>query len=175
MGVKSILTSIDENFEKTIILVSYVVMTGIIFVEVIRRFALGEQAAWSSTIPIYLFLWVTWIGCAYCCKTRSHLGFEEFRIRLPYKGQFWCLMLDHILWIGFSLLIIYYSIEQVYIAYDNFAIVQGTDDVMQWWFYLATPIAFSLIIYRSLRNMYIDISRYKSGEPLQVKATALGD
>lgn len=161
---------LDENIEKVIILANYVVMTGIIFVEVIRRFVFGEQAAWSSTIPIYLFLWVTWIGCAYCCKTRSHLRFEEFRVRLPYGGQFFCMLLDHLTWIAFSLLVIYYSLEQVQIAYDNFAIVQGTDDVMQWWFYLATPVGFGLVIYRVLQNMFEDIGRYKRGEAMPIKA-----
>ena len=153
---------IDDNIERTIILVSYVLMTAIIFVEVIRRFAFGQQAAWSSTIPIYLFLWVTWIGCSYNCKLRSHLRFEEFRMRLPYKGQFFCLVVDHLVWIGFALVVIYYSVEQVRISRDNFAIVQGTDDVMQWWFYTATPIAFSLLIYRK-------------GEPLQVKSNIFGE
>lgn len=163
-----VLKWLDENIEKSIILVSYVLMTAIIFVEVIRRFAFGQQAAWSSTIPIYLFLWVTWIGCAYNCKRRSHLRFEEFRMRLPYSGQFFCLVVDHLVWIGFSLLVIYYSMQQVQIAYDNFAIVQGTDDVMQWWFYTATPIGFGLVIYRVLRNLADDIRRYRNNEPMMV-------
>ena len=163
-----VLKWLDENIEKSIILVSYVLMTAIIFVEVIRRFAFGQQAAWSSTIPIYLFLWVTWIGCAYNCKRRSHLRFEEFRMRLPYSGQFFCLVVDHLIWIGFSLLVIYYSMQQVQIAYDNFAIVQGTDDIMQWWFYTATPIGFGLVIYRVLRNLADDIRRYRNNEPMMV-------
>ena len=160
---------LDDNIEKIIILVSYVVMTGIIFVEVIRRFAFGQQAPWSSTIPIYLFLWVTWIGCAYNCKLRSHLRFEEFRMRLPYTGQFFCLVVDHIVWIGFSILVIYYALEQVAIAKDNFAIVQGTDDVQQWWFYMATPIGFGLVIYRVLRNLLEDIGKFRNREPLPIK------
>lgn len=166
---------LDENIEKIIILTSYVIMTGIIFVEVIRRFAFGQQAAWSSTIPIYLFLWVTWIGCAYCCKTRSHLRFEEVRARLPYRGQFYCMVLDHLVWIGFAILIIVFAMEQVQIAHDNFAIVQGTDDVQQWWFYMATPIGFSLVIYRVLRNLIEDVRRYKNGEPMMIKANELAD
>lgn len=161
---------LDDNIEKWIIIVSYIAMTSIIFVEVIRRFAFGLQAPWSSTIPIYLFLWVTWIGCAYNCKHRSHLRFEEFRSRLPYTGQFFCMLLDHLIWIGFSILIIYYAMEQVQIARDNFAIVQGTDDVLQWWFYMATPIGFSLIIYRVTRNLVEDVTRFKNKKPMLIKA-----
>jgi TRAP-type C4-dicarboxylate transport system permease small subunit len=81
-----VLRWLDNNAEKTIILISYVVMAGIIFVEVIRRFVFGQQAPWSSTIPIYLFLWVVWAGCAYNVKLRTHLRFEEFRSRMSYTG-----------------------------------------------------------------------------------------
>jgi len=162
----AVLKWFDDNLEKTIILVCYLVMTGIIFVEVIRRFVFGQQAPWSSTIPIYLFLWVTWIGCAYTAKRRSHLRFEELRSRMPYAGKFCALMLDHILWIVFAILVVYFSIEQVQLSYDNFAIVPGTDDVMQWWFYLATPVAFLLLIFRVLQNLAEDVRKFKQGESL---------
>ncbi len=166
---------LNDNTEKTVILVCYLAMTGIIFVEVIRRFAFGQQAAWSSTIPIYLFLWVTWIGCSYTAKQRSHLRFEEVRARLPYFGQFCAMMLDHVIWIGFSILIIYFAIEQVQLSYDNFAIVQGTDDVMQWWFYLATPVAFLMIIFRVLQNLLEDVRKYRNREPFTIKADMAAD
>lgn len=166
----AVLKWIDDNLEKMMILVCYLAMTGIIFVEVIRRFAFGQQAPWSSTIPIYLFLWVTWIGCAYTAKKRSHLCFEELRSRLPYKGKFCAMMLDHILWVGFSLLVIYFAVEQVRLSYDNFAIVPGTDDVMQWWFYLATPVAFTLLIFRVAQNFLQDLGKFRRGEPLETVA-----
>lgn len=171
----TILRWLDENIEKIIILVNYIAMAAIIFVEVIRRFLFNEQAAWSSTIPIYLFLWVCWIGCTYNVKIRAHLKFDELRTRMPYAAQFACLMLDAVLWIVFAIIVIVYTTEQVMLAYDNFAIVQGTDDVMQWWFYLATPLAFSLLIFRVLQNVMHDLACYRKGEPLKVKANIFGE
>jgi C4-dicarboxylate transporter, DctQ subunit len=171
----AILRWLDENIEKVIILVNYSVMAAIIFVEVIRRFLFNEQAAWSSTIPIYLFLWVVWIGCAYNVRIRAHLRFDEIRTRLPYGGQFACLLLDSALWIIFSIIVIIYSTEQVILARDNFAIVQGTDDVLQWWFYLATPVAFVILIIRVLQNMQKDFADYRSGSPLKIKTNIFGD
>ncbi len=44
--VMSALRWLNDNTEKTVILICYLVMTGIIF-EVIRRFAFGLQAPWS--------------------------------------------------------------------------------------------------------------------------------
>lgn len=171
----AILRWLDSNLEKVIILVNYVAMAGIIFVEVIRRFVFNEQAAWSSTIPIYLFLWIVWIGCAYNVKIRAHLTFDEVRVRMPYGAQYACLLLDAVLWIVFSAIVIYYSSEQVLLAHDNFAIVQGTDNVMQWWFYVATPFAFSLLILRVLQNVREDWLKYRAGEPFQIQTSVFGD
>jgi len=170
-----VLRWLDQNIERILILVGYSIMAGIIFIEVIRRFVFGEQAAWSSTIPIYLFLWVVWSGCAYNVKIRTHLRFDELRVRLPYQAQFACLLLDALLWIIFSGIVIYYTTEQVLISRDNFAIVQGTDDVLQWWFYTATPLTFSLLIVRVLQNTIEDIRTFWSGKPFRLQISILGD
>src|SRR3546814_10468937 len=68
---------LDANVEKIMILVCYVTMAGIIFVEVIRRFLFNEQVPWSTTVPIYLFLWIVWLGCTYNVKIRAHLRFRS--------------------------------------------------------------------------------------------------
>ena len=170
-----ILRWIDANAERAIILVSYVVMAGIIFVEVIRRFAFNQQAAWSSTIPIYLFLFVVWMGCSYNVRIRAHLRFDELRVRLPYTAQYLCLCLDGLLWIVFSLVVVYFTLEQVSLSRMNFSIVQGTDNMMQWWFYAATPAAFMLLIFRVLQNAWDDWRSFRSGQPLVVQASVFGD
>jgi TRAP-type C4-dicarboxylate transport system permease small subunit len=166
---------IDANIERVIILVAYVTMAAIMFVEVIRRFLFSEQAAWSTTIPIYMFLWIVWIACAYNVRIRAHLSFDEVRAKLPRTGQFLCLMLDSVLWIIFSLIVIYYTWQQVMLSRDNFAIVMGTDEVMQWWFYIGTPLAFSLLIVRVVQNIAKDVSDYRSGRPLKVQTGIFGD
>lgn len=164
-----------NNIEKIIILVCYVTMAGIIFVEVIRRFMFNEQAAWSTTIPIYLFLWITWLGASYNTKIRTHLRFDEVRARLSYGKQFACLCMDAVLWIVFALIVIVYSIEQVQLSYDNFRIVQGTDNTMQWWFYMVTPIAWILLVVRVIHNFGIDLQTYRRGEPLTIQTSILSD
>lgn len=171
--LNAILGWFDRNTEKIIILITYSTMAGIIFVEVVRRFLFNEQVAWSTTIPVLLFLWVTWFGASYNIRQRTHLALTEVRARLPYTGQFACFVLDAVLWIVFAVIVIYYTYEQTWLAYDNFAIVGGTDDVMEWWFYLATPLAWSLIIIRVLQNLVQDIRRYHHREPFILQASLL--
>lgn len=150
-------------------------MAGIIFVEVIRRYVFKEQAAWSTTIPVYLFLWVTWFGAAYNVRTRSHLRFSELRQKLPYKLQFATLCLDFLLWTAFGVIVIYFTTEQVSLQRMNFAIVPGTTDIMQWWFYLATPVAWALLIFRALQNLLDDWRTFRSGEPFDLAMSVVSE
>ncbi len=165
----SILKWIDQNIEKLVIFICYASMTGIVFVEVIRRFVFSVQAAWSTTIPIYLFLWITWVGASYNVRIRTHLNFDELRIRLPYIWQFSLQILDAVLWFVFGIIVIIYSTEQVNLAKENFMIVQGTDNVLQWWFYVATPVAWLLLLFRVLQNLREDIQLFRAGKPLLIQ------
>ena len=166
---------LDKNAERSLILVAYSMMALIIIYAVFERFILKSMVPWSTSIPIYLFLWVTWMGAAYNTRIRTHLSFDEVRVRLPYKAQFACLCLDAVLWIVFGAIVLYYTIEQTRLVEMNFAIVQGTDNVMQWWFYLATPLAWSLLIVRVLQNLWDDIGRWRRRQPFLVAIQAVGD
>jgi TRAP-type C4-dicarboxylate transport system permease small subunit len=171
--LNAILGWLDRNTEKVVILISYTTMAGIIFVEVVRRFLINEQVAWSTTVPVLLFLWVTWFGASYNIKKRTHLALTEVRSRLPYPLQFGCFVLDAVLWISFAVIVIYYTYEQTWLAYDNFAIVGGTDDVMEWWFYTATPLAWSLIVIRVIQNLVRDVHTFRKREPFVLQASLL--
>ena len=46
---------------------------------------------------------------------------------------------------------------------------------MQWWFYLATPIAWLLLILRVLQNLWEDRRTFRSGQPLIVQTSVLGE
>ena len=165
----------ERNFESTVMVVSYLAIGGIIFVEVFRRFVLSEQAPWSTTLPPFLFLIMTWFGCSYNVKLRTHLAFAEFRTAMPRGGQMACLLLDAALWIGFSWVVVVTSTRVVANSASNFQIMLGTDNIMQWWFLLSVPLAFTALVARVLENLLIDFENYRSGQPLLQQAVIGGD
>ncbi|MCC2597146.1 TRAP transporter small permease [Pusillimonas sp. MFBS29] len=170
----STLKWLDRNVERAFILVAYSSMAAIIIFAVGQRYLFNTQIPWSGSIPIYLFLWVTWIGCSYNVRRRSHLCFNEFRVRMSYRAQFACMWLDALLWLSFGVLVVYFTLEQTMLAYNNFSIVQGTDNMMQWWFYCATPVAWILLMFRALQNLAADIGRYRRQEPFIVAIQSVG-
>lgn len=164
---------LDENFEKYIIIVAFAFCAGIIAVEVFRRFVLNQQAPWSTFIPSYLFLWLTWLGCAYCVKLRNHLSFGEVRDRLPRTAQYVLMQVDYVLFLVFGCLAIYYSADLVKLHIDIESIVPGTDDLPSWIFYSATPVGWTLLIWRVLQNAIEDYRDFRSGAPLKLHGVAM--
>jgi TRAP-type C4-dicarboxylate transport system permease small subunit len=158
----SVLAWLDRNLEKTIIIAAYSTCAGIIAVEVFRRYVLSEQAPWSTTVPAYMFLWLTWIGAAHGAKIRAHLSFGEVRDRLPRNVQF-------------VLMQIFYGVGLLHLQFDNQSVVPGTDTIPQWWFYSATPVGWLLLVFRVLQNVVKDCISMRTGAPLLVGSGLAAD
>lgn len=164
---------LDRHLERTVLITTYLIISAVIFVEVIRRFVFKLQEPWSTTLPPYLFLIMTWVGCAYNAKLRTHLAFSELRATMPRPWQLACLCLDAALWLIFSLIVIVTTLKQTASSASNFQILLGTDDVMQWWFYACVPASWLILSARVMENLFEDFARYRSGQPL-VQMIAIG-
>ena len=167
--MRTVLSWLDRNLEKTVILTAYSVCAGIVAVEVFRRYFFSVQAPWSTSVPAYMFLWLTWIGAAHGVKIRAHLKFSEVRAALSRNTQFVLMQIDNLLFLVFATIVIYYASDLLTLQMDNGSIVPGTDTIPQWWFYLATPIGWSLLCLRVIQNMIEDISDMRAGETLKVR------
>ncbi len=164
---------VERHLEPTIMVVSYLLIGAIIFVEVIRRFVFNDQFPWSTTIPGYLFLIMTWTGCSYNVKLRTHLSFSEFRSKMPRPAQISVLILDAFLWLGICWLVLSTSMRVTANAGSNYMFVTGTNNVFVWWFLVSLPIAFLLLAGRVFQNLTQDIRNFRNGDPL-IQQAVLG-
>ena len=164
---------IDRHLDRSIMVWSYLAIAAIIFWGVIDRFIFSNQQPWSTTIPPLLFMIMAWYGCAYNVRLRTHLSFSEFRTAMPRGGQLACLILDAVLWFIFAVIVIVTTSRLVALSASNFQIVLGTDNIMQWWFLLAAPLSFFLMVGRVFQNLADDLRNFKTGEPL-IKQAVIG-
>lgn len=179
---------VERQLEAWVMVISYLTIGGIIFFGVIQRFVpdmLGfdprsvppwlQPWPWTTTIPPFLFLIMTWVGCSYNVKLRTHLSFSEFRMAMSRTWQFACLTLDAILWIGFSWVVVVTASRIVANSAANFQIMLGTDNIMQWWFLLAVPLSFIFLVARVIENWLMDLQNYRTGEVMIKQAVIGGD
>ncbi len=166
---------IEKNLEPAVMVVSYLAIGYIIFAGVVQRFFLDGQPPWSTTIPPFLFLIMTWVGCSYNVKLRTHLAFAEFRKNMPRAIQFYLLIFDAVLWLGFAWIVIVTTTQETVRAAANFSIMLGTDNVMQWWFLGTVPIAFILLAGRVVQNLIKDVRKFREGGEMIEAAVIGGD
>jgi len=156
----------DGNLEYRLMNLTYLLCTSIVFVEALRRYLFRSQAPWSGQAAIYLFIWLSWIGCAYGLKSRAHLRFDEIRRRLPYTAQFLLQQLDYVVWISLCAIISWFSIQQMLIQYNLGSVVQGTDHFPLWVAFLGIPFGWALVFWRAVHCMIEDIGRFRAGRPI---------
>lgn len=166
---------VDRNFERIIAVTAYIFIALIIFSGVIQRFVFSSQVPWSTTIPPLIFMIMSWYGCSYNVKLRTHLSFSEFRSKMGHTQQYMCLVMDNVLWFIFCIICVTTMARITVNTYDNFAIVLGTDSVMRWWFIVTMPICFVMMAGRVLSNALIDLDRYRNNETLIKQAVIGGD
>lgn len=155
---------LDRYLEPTAMFFIYITIAMIIFVEVIRRFVFNVQAPWSTTLPPYLFLLLTWIGCAYNVKLRAHLAFGEVRALMRPKARLAMSFLDAFLWYVMAVIVVVATLRLTANSASNFQMLLGTDNVMRWWFYICVPISWLILYARVLENLYQDIRSYRVGQ-----------
>lgn len=165
---------LDRHLERVLMVAVYLAIAAIIFVEVIRRFVFSLQEPWSTTMPPYLFLLLTWFGCAFNVKLRAHLAFSEFRSRMGRGGQLGCLVVDNLLWLGMAWIAVTTTLRLAANSASNFQILLGTDNVMVWWFVILVPVSFTILAARAVENLIEDLRRFRTGAPL-IELTTLGD
>ncbi|MFK7754491.1 MAG: TRAP transporter small permease [Sedimentitalea sp.] len=170
-----LLPVMDQYLERTIAVMTYLMIAAIICWGVIDRFVFSSQWAGSTTVPPFLFMIMAWFGCSYNVRLRTHLSFNEFRSKMAPSGQIMTLALDTALWFGFCWIAITTSLRFTAYSADNFQLVDGVDDTMKWWFYITVPVAFMLMTGRVVGNWLEDWRNYRSGQPILKVAVIGGD
>ena len=61
---RSLLSNIDDNAERYLLLIFYTMVVGVIGVEVFRRFVISFSSIWGEEIARFGFIYLTWIGAS---------------------------------------------------------------------------------------------------------------
>jgi TRAP-type C4-dicarboxylate transport system permease small subunit len=157
---------LDGNLEYSLMNLIYILCTLVVFTEAVRRYVFRSQFPWSGQAAIYLFIWLSWIGCAYGVKTRGHLRFDEIRRRLPYTAQFALQLTDYAVWLVLGAIISVTAMQQMRVQIDMGSVVQGTDHFPLWVAFIGVPFGWGLVLWRAVQCVLEDIRRYRAGEPL---------
>ena len=90
--------------------ISLVVMTLIVFVDVVLRYIFKQGFSWTQEVATLLLVWFSLIGMAIGVVERIHISIEMFTSKLSKRAIAFLELLDHILISLFGCAMIYYGI-----------------------------------------------------------------
>lgn len=148
---------LDEDFELAICSILMVIMTVLIFVQVIMRYVFGSSLVWSEEMARYVFIWLIYLGISYGSRVRKHIKIEAAIGLFPKKLHPFVIILGDVLFLLFSVVIVYLAygvvMQQVKLNQKSPAM-----QIPMWFMYSAPMIGFALT---AIRQVQVIINRMK--------------
>jgi C4-dicarboxylate transporter DctQ subunit len=117
------------------------------FGNVIARYVFDSSLTWASELTVYLFLWSTFFGAAYCFKQDAHIGINLLLEKVSPPSAKFLMLLAHTLTLIFLFAVGYYGYEYVVFVHE----LEETSvdlEMPMWIIYLVIPVSFFFGAYR---------------------------
>ena len=123
--------------------------------EGILRYLTSTQTQWGGTAAIQAFIFLSWAGCAYHVRHRSHLRFDAVRKRLPARMRLAACVTDGFIWLLLAAVIVYHSWGVVVMHHSLGAALEGTDSFPLWLASASVPASWVLIGCRAIQDLVL--------------------
>ncbi|MFB3819079.1 MAG: TRAP transporter small permease [Candidatus Methylomirabilales bacterium] len=125
------------------------VMTAVVIVEVIARYALNAPLIWSNEVATYLFIYAVFFGGSVALRRKELMDVQFIRDRCPAALQRAMAQLSHLIILGFTLVGAAYSIVLIHTSFRTGTISPALEIPMLY-VYLPIPAGFGLMGFFSL-------------------------
>ena len=124
---------------KAICLICMIVLTPVVFANIISRFIFGYSIAWSSEVARYAFIWLTFMGMAVALREDSHAKIDLLIKKTPPGFRKLILIAGHVIIFALSLFLIYAGTKQTIAVMDVQAAYMRF--LSMGWMYLSIPVS----------------------------------
>lgn len=117
------------------------------FANVVARYVFDSSLTWASELTIFLFLWSTFFGAAYCFKEDAHISISVLLDKVSAPVAKGLMLLSHTISLVFLTAVSFYGYQylQLVIELEEMSIDL---EIPMWIPYLVIPIAFAFAAYR---------------------------
>ncbi len=99
--------------EGFIMVVWFALVIIVMTAQVIARYVFGSPIQWSEEFARYSFVWISYLGCAYCVGADGHTSITALKERLSEKGQKVLTIVGNIIMIGVFLRLMPIAIDYI--------------------------------------------------------------
>ncbi|QDG79358.1 TRAP transporter small permease [Labrenzia sp. PHM005] len=163
--MSKVLQALDQNAERWLLLVFYVMLVLTMFVEVVRREVFAYSSIWGEEIVRYSFIYLAWIGAAAAVKERGHIRIDVLMQYVRPRVKAILYIFGDIVMAAVALVAFYWSFETVLVSAKFGSVTHGLR-ISQVWFLMAVPFGFGLVLFRLAQSFLRDIRDLRDGKPV---------
>ena len=119
----------------------------IAFGNVVNRYIFDGSFTWAAELTIYLFLWSTFFGMAYCFKHDAHISINILLEKVNPKIAKILLLISHTITFIFLAVVGYFGYKYLLLVIDLEEISVDLE-IDMWIPYLVIPISFAIATFR---------------------------
>lgn len=153
---------LERRTEEVITGVCVVVMTVLVFLQVVMRYVFSAPMSWSDEIAVYAMLWSVYLSTAWAVRERAHIRVMNLIQMFPGKMSQGMMIFSDLIWFAFAVFLTYQSIL-LDISMWKLPFESPVLGIAQKWPYLCLAFGFGLMTLRLIQVYYRWI---RFGEPL---------
>ncbi|BDH62649.1 TRAP transporter small permease [Ureibacillus massiliensis] len=156
---------LDENIERTILLILLGLMSVVIVLQVFMRYVAQNSLSWSEELARFCFVWLVYIGISYGVKRAKHIRVEALLSFLGRKGKYLLNMVSLLLFLVFAVYAVYYGFT-IYEVISQSGQKAPSLGIPMSVMYLGMPIGMLLTSIRIIQRMYLETKMFMNNEEI---------
>ncbi len=162
--LRRLVTALDRNGERWLLLVFYTTIVLVVTSEVVRRFVLAYSSVWGGEIARFMFIYLAWVGASAAVRERTHIRIDALLHWLPPRGRAALLLFGDAMTLLLAVIALYWSLVPIHTSLHFGSVTDGLR-VSRAWFLAAVPLGFAMMSFRVIQSMVRDLRDMRAGRP----------
>ena len=151
-----------DHLEEVLIVIALVMMTILVFLQVVLRYIFNSGIMWSEEVSRYLFVWVSWLGLSLGARENQHIKVEMIVNKLKGNKLLIVTVLSDLIVLAINLFVVYEGIRlmnMTLLTHKKSALLHCTMAIFQ----AAIPVGCGLMCLRNLEDIVRTYQQYRNG------------
>ncbi|MBT4091824.1 MAG: TRAP transporter small permease [Deltaproteobacteria bacterium] len=163
-----LISRIIYRFERWLIILTFVFIFCLSFLQVILRYFFNAGFAWVPEIVVFAFIIITLAAASTGVKSGVHIGVDVIVKLLPTRFQTICYFLTNIAGLLLYFFMCYLTYEFV-LSFKEMGQVSTITELPVWIMIAYMPVSFFLMGIHYCEALWETYTKYKKGESMEVK------
>ena len=153
---------LDKHFEEVVAGIGLIIMSTMVFAQVVMRYAFKAPMSWSDEIAVYCMLWSVYLSASWAVRERAHIRVLNLIMMFPKPLSLWLVYVSDAIWLIVSAFISWQGVL-LHLSLWERPYHSPVLAIDQKWPYLVVCVGFALMTLRLIQVYY---RWFKHGVPL---------